>query len=209
MHAAATRVNANYEQRFAASIFREVRQGDCVWDIGANVGYYTEPLLKAVGTDGHVVAIEPSPASVQIILKKTGTHDTRFTLAQVALSSSEGFAPFTVRADSTSCTNRLGVEADGTAIQVRVTTGDALLGEVKVPTIIKLDVEGYELEVMRGMSRVLSSPQLRAVFIEVHSALLEKAGEKDAGHKICKILEGHGLNPTWVDFSHIVARRGV
>jgi hypothetical protein len=47
---------ADYEDKFAAALLRSVRPNDCVWDIGANVGFYTEQLSQLAR---FVVAFEP------------------------------------------------------------------------------------------------------------------------------------------------------
>ena len=50
---------AKYDNCFSATL----RQGDCVWDVGANVGYYTRSFCDRVGDAGFVFAFEPSPAN--------------------------------------------------------------------------------------------------------------------------------------------------
>jgi hypothetical protein len=73
--------------------------------------------------------------------------------------------------------------------------------------VIKIDVEGAEIEVLRGMQKVLTSSDLRAIFIEVHSQILEQNGYHDAIKIITQILNNNGFNINWTDFSHIEAIR--
>ena len=77
----------------------------------------------------------------------------------------------------------------------------------QAPTIVKIDVEGYELEVLRGMPKVLAEHSLRSVFVEVHSAIMEANGLKDGGDKIVRLLASSGFKITWLDFSHLMAVR--
>jgi hypothetical protein len=75
------------------------------------------------------------------------------------------------------------------------------------PNLLKIDVEGFEEEVLAGMKSLLAAPELRAVFLEVHFAILESRGRSDAPLRIEKLLRDNGLIPNWVDGSHIVAKR--
>ena len=50
-----------YEARYDSSFQAELKAGHCVWDVGANVGYYTRQFAEKVGTTGKVFAFEPSP----------------------------------------------------------------------------------------------------------------------------------------------------
>ncbi|NEN94750.1 MAG: FkbM family methyltransferase [Moorea sp. SIO3I7] len=77
------------------------------------------------------------------------------------------------------------------------------------PNIIKIDVEGFELEVLKGIQTVLSSSTLKAVFIEVHFKLLEENGYTNAIEMIVKILHKYGFSTTWIDFLHIVGFKSV
>jgi hypothetical protein len=78
---------------------------------------------------------------------------------------------------------------------------------VRAPTVIKLDVEGFEVHALRGMPNVLRQPQLRKLFIEVHFTLLERNGTKDGPKQIAALLEPAGFKLDWLDFSHVVATR--
>jgi hypothetical protein len=75
------------------------------------------------------------------------------------------------------------------------------------PNVIKIDVEGYELEVIEGLPRVLSSKELRSVFVEVHFSLLHNRKLDRAPAAILQTLRRHGFQVHWVDPSHIGARR--
>src|SRR6266404_1893414 len=54
---------AGYEARYDRSLQAALVVGDCVWDVGANVGYYTRQFSERVGSTGIVFAFEPSPAN--------------------------------------------------------------------------------------------------------------------------------------------------
>jgi hypothetical protein len=75
------------------------------------------------------------------------------------------------------------------------------------PNLLKIDVEGFEEEVLKGMELLLAAPQVRAIFLEVHFEILESRGRSEAPLRIEKLLRSNGLMPRWVDSSHIVAKR--
>jgi FkbM family methyltransferase len=147
---------SDYENKFSVALLNAVRVDDCVWDIGANVGYYTERLAKRARC---VVAFEPvSENFLQNKARGLSNVDCR----QIALGDKESelqistMGPFSSIVH-TSTPGETGHET------VRVRPGDALV-DLPRPDVVKIDVEGYEPEVIRGMLGILR--KARAVFIE-------------------------------------------
>jgi hypothetical protein len=77
----------------------------------------------------------------------------------------------------------------------------------RTPNVIKVDVEGFEEEVLLGMGDVLTSPELRSVLVEVHFLKLEVRGRATAPVRIEKLLKSKGFRTDWVDASHLVGTR--
>ncbi len=142
------------------------RPGDLFVDVGANVGVYSIMVAGAVGAD--VIAVEPVPLSfdrlsANVRLNDLGNIDAR----RVGLSDTSGKLLFTTGRD---CMNRVAVPGDGgDLVEVEVVTLDDLCGK-RVPTFIKIDVEGHELAVLNGASKVLASPELQAVVMETNGS---------------------------------------
>jgi FkbM family methyltransferase len=196
-----------------------IQVGDIVWDIGANVGLYTNLFSDLVGEVGKVVAFEPSPKTFKKLLINTQRKNVR--CCNMALGASTGELDMLIDSiDDSSPTNRLVVDSclkfpskdlstcETEVIKVTTTSGDLLLTEFEQPTAIKIDVEGFELEVVRGLQKALSSPRCRVVFCEVHFALLEQNGTPDAPILIRNLIQAAGFKEfRWVDSSHFVAKR--
>jgi FkbM family methyltransferase len=206
-------LNPDYERQFDTAMTSELRPGDVVWDVGANIGHYTRKFLQAVGPNGRVVAIEPMPGCIEAIRAIVQASPERATLVEAALGDTNGTASMTLggvgggQGGDTSLYHRVDTHAAGD-VTVRLMTGDALLDQTGTPpTAVKIDVEGFEVHVLRGMPRVIQAPQLRNVFIEVHFRLLEHNGITDAAQQIAGMLEPHGFHLRWVDFSHVIATR--
>jgi hypothetical protein len=78
---------------------------------------------------------------------------------------------------------------------------------VDVPNVVKIDVEGFELEVLSGMKQILANRALKAVGIEVHFKLLQERGLTRAPRQMESLLQEAGFLCSWPDSSHIFAVR--
>lgn len=202
----ARRFQGGYEERFAAALDASIHAGDCVWDVGANVGEYTERFARAVGTDGTVVAIEPSPECVARLedLRRELSH---ITVIETALAAEVGRVQFSVTDGPTAVSNRIGT-GDGEAVEVATTTADSLVrAGTPVPNVMKIDVEGYEGDVIDGMHELLLDPRLRALYMEIHFAQLDADGRPGDAQRIAARLESTGFSLRWPDPSHLIATR--
>jgi FkbM family methyltransferase len=200
------KANFDYEERFGHALLEAVAAESLVWDVGANIGLYTEKFLaKGAG----VVCFEPAPSALEILRAKFATEPAgRMVIVPVALSDACGTAPMST--DGASPTNQLRVGArDKGLVEVSTMRADDLIRNQRVPspTVIKIDVEGYELEVLRGFGDLLDSMDLRAVFIEVHFRLLHERGLDHAPEEISSRLTRAGFNVRWLDLSHICGIR--
>jgi FkbM family methyltransferase len=200
-----TRSNT-YEDAFNRAMMAAVKLGDTVWDVGANEGIYTKIFSDRVGPKGMVVAFEPSPTAVTK-LKVVSSNAGNILLKEIALSDIEGEMPFYINDKNYSPTDSL-ISGSDNAEPVRMTVkrADEFLPMIP-PSIVKIDVEGFEWEVLKGMVNTLSSVGLRAVFIEVHFSALERRGLLEAPGTITKLLRDKGFIVSWTDSSHIYARR--
>ena len=73
--------------------------------------------------------------------------------------------------------------------------------------LVKIDAEGAEVEILEGMENILSSQELRAIFMEVHFSVLQERGLAKAPAEMEKKLISKGFHVEWVDFSHLVAQK--
>ncbi len=200
-----------YEYAFDNALCSAVREGDVVWDIGANVGLYTVPFSDLAGASGEVCAFEPTPACFrELTAAVEGKKNVR--AFNVALGDTEGSLPMKLADEELGATHSLAASDEGPGgetIQVDVVRGDGLLVREKLrcPNVIKIDVEGFEEEVVRGLSEVLENSHCRAVLIEMHFGILEARGERHAPIRISELLESKGFRISWTDASHLSAVR--
>jgi FkbM family methyltransferase len=156
-----------WEMWLTEAMTRHVRPGMIVADVGANLGYYTLLLGELVGAAGRVHAFEPNPALARrlrasLALNKTGA---RTTLHDVALGDADGEAALVVPAGDpkNGALVAAGSRADARSVAVRRMDALPDLAEVD---LIKIDVEGAEEAVWRGMSGILARPRPLAIFLE-------------------------------------------
>jgi len=164
-----------------ARAFREaIQPGMVVVDVGANIGMYTLYAARQTGSTGKVISFEPGPRPFKILkdniqvngFLETGIIDFR----QVAVSDRAGTATLTVYPDNSGHSTLFDESASGQKIEVVTQRLDDALADQARVDVIKVDAEGAEPFVLRGMQNVLrSNPHLR-LFIEFAPQLLQRAG---------------------------------
>lgn len=199
----------SYEAAYATALINAVRPGDVVWDIGANAGYYTKKLSAKVGSNGAVVACEPSPENFQRLVGACRSLDN-VTLLQCGLGRTTGTGRLRQGTDPLGATSCI-VPSDSHGIDVELRSGASLLESpgVKPPNSIKIDVEGYELEVVEGLAPILDNGSVRVVACEVHFRILRARGLSTAPRQIERLLQSTGFSIRWPDNSHFLAERSV
>ena len=159
--------------------FRQaIRQGATVFDVGANLGAYTLLFGQWVGAAGRVVAFEPSAASRSGLARHVHLNDLedRVEIVSAAVTDHVGRAPFHIDRFGGASSLHTAAQAAPTTITVDTTTLDAFCAERGVtPEVVKIDVEGAEVEVLRGARNLLSSSRVTA-FVEFHPSVWAARG---------------------------------
>jgi FkbM family methyltransferase len=151
--------------------------GDLAVDAGAHVGIVTLVMAGLVRNGGRVLAVEPNPR-LAALLRRTAVLNNLGGVVSVeacGLGRASGHAALTF-GETTMNSSLLPLDAAATAVEVPVRTLDSLLPESASPALVKLDVEGAELDAWSGMHRLLAgSPRLAAV-VELGPSHLRRAG---------------------------------
>ena len=170
-----------YYGRYQPDVVRAFRghlhPGDIVFDVGANIGCLSAVAADAVGPTGQVHCFEPVPSNVRK-LRRLAEINPRYSIVvnQVAVGEQAGIA--TIRTsltniDSHTMLPQLGNPDDSvTMIQVPMITLDDYLQRIGLPRValIKIDVEGFEFPVLRGLRRFLEVGHRPAIVTEVFPA---------------------------------------
>ncbi|MGI8449955.1 MAG: FkbM family methyltransferase [Streptosporangiaceae bacterium] len=161
---------------------RILRSGDLFLDVGANVGSYA---IWAAEAGASVIAIEPAKETFALLVENINLNGYLIEPVQAAAGSYCGTAQFTSGRD---CVNQFDPLGDA---ETRVITIDSLIGDRTVAGM-KVDVEGFEIEVLRGCTRALSERRIRAIQLE-WNATSESAVGTDR-RPVAELLAGYGYN---------------
>lgn len=140
-----------------------LRSSDCFVDIGANVGSYT--ILASNECGAETISVEPIPHTFKILQQNIELNEitSLVTCMNIGVGNEKGVLKFTTALDTL---NHVAKDYDTNLIDVRVERLDDIISLNK-PTLIKIDVEGYETEVVEGMHKTLANEHLKAVIIEL------------------------------------------
>ncbi|HYH83501.1 MAG TPA: FkbM family methyltransferase [Longimicrobium sp.] len=170
-----------YERETVELMARVVRPGGTVVDVGANHGFFTVLLALLVGEGGRVEALEPNPvvaAALDEVLGRNGVAE-RVSVHPLALCDrADGTAEFFVAVSEVNdglssllvspAALEHGVISRDHSIQVRTDTFDAFAGRLGLGRVdlVKIDVEGAEAMVVRGMAGTLAVAPPRRIVCE-------------------------------------------
>lgn len=140
-------------EKYTDLLFKKfIKPGNTVIDAGANIGYYTHLASKLVGNNGHIYSYEPVPKALEILKHNAPSN---VTILNKALSDKSGTFDFFIQEGIV--TSSLKPDASGTKIEVEVSTLDEEFKNQKSEVhFIKIDVEGFELNVLKGAISIIN-----------------------------------------------------
>ena len=180
-----------------SSIARQlVKPGDCVVDAGANIGYVTAMLARWVGAKGKVLSFEPVPETFDLLRHNVEIlRLSQVSLFNCALSSSAREAEMNVPRYAAGYENPYEARivnssaVEGAGRRVRVTLqrlDDVLAGLAEQPVFLKIDVEGHELDVLRGSMGIIR---------RCHPAMVIEIGEdRSRARDLLQLLRDNGYS---------------
>jgi FkbM family methyltransferase len=160
------------EELFTRTLQDTLQEGDCVLCIGANIGYYSLMEARLVGPRGKVYAIEPVPHNMKLLedsirLNNYGNIET----FQLAMGQSDSMAKLYL-SDHPNWSSFYPPRKVRRKIDIEVTSVDSFLKGKRLPDLIRMDVEGYEYEIIIGMSGLLASGIPLRLFVEFHPDIM-------------------------------------
>jgi FkbM family methyltransferase len=209
-------VAEKYEPAVWGRVMREVRAGDHVAEVGASMGLYALAFAGRVGVEGHVTAFEPDPESISALeanVSVNGWQD-RVTVIRAAVGQRNGQVRF---ASARGQESRIEVRPDvrdGVIAVPMVKIDDAFAG--RRIDMIKIDVEGFEQQVLEGARTILTEERRRprAILVEVHPFAWTDAGTTSAS--FLGLLDGMGFRvedmqgaavSSITEYGHVIALR--
>ena len=193
-----------------------VRPGDLVFDVGANFGARTMAFL---GLGARVVAIDPQERCVAELRARFGNHD-RVTIVQTALGATQGEATMLVSnaltvsslspqwVDKVKASGRFEGCRWDKEVTVPVTRMDDLISAHGLPAFVKIDVEGFELEVLRGLSQPVAAISYEFVGEGIETAIQCARHVHSLGINEFNLSFGESMvmqQEQWMDFESLSA----
>ncbi len=170
-----------YEPELMRWLSSELAPGDSFIDVGAHVGFFSLLASRRVGESGRVMAIEASPPTARLLTRHLAMNRVTNVRVIAALAASAvGEGEITVRGSATdpgACANSIAYRIPGgRSMRVARLTLDSLTDASDLsPRVLKIDVEGAELEVLRGARSLLARARPR-VACAVHPDPLRALG---------------------------------
>jgi len=202
----------SYELEVQLTLQRLLRPGDVFYDVGANVGFFTVLGARLVGPRGRVFAFEPVPDSAGVARDQIALNGLSWCeVVPLAVSAHSGQRTLSY-VPGKGAIAHLGSKRVGSELEISVETMtlDSFVADHTFPALVKVDVEGAELEVLQGAAATIKRGT--CLILELHSTAV--AGEVvgilgEAGYAF-ESLEGTPttrptehtrlvarLNPTW------------
>jgi FkbM family methyltransferase len=162
-----------YEPEVTAKIQQLVKEGMTVCDVGANIGIITLLASRLAGPKGRVISFEPVPANAEILrgnIQRNGYQNV--TVVQKAVASKPGQAEIHL-SDFSGCHSLLPEPGRGTGRSLTIETVRLdSLPELQKIDLLKIDVEGLEIEVLKSLGKIRPAQ----VILEYNSERCAAAG---------------------------------
>ena len=177
-----------YEYDKQQILEREVHPGSVVFDVGAHRGFFTLVASSLTGPEGRVISFEPLPLNQRYLHQHLRlNHAGNVTVIEAAVSDTCGTARFHDGSEYNPKCISAHLATDG-EVEVKTVTLDSVIasGQAPAPDVLKIDVEGAEMLVLRGAQRLLETAGPTLV-IDTHG--------RPAHEECCAFLAARGYQP--------------
>jgi FkbM family methyltransferase len=157
------------------ALCRYLKPGDCFYDVGAHIGFYSLIAARLVGQAGHIIAFEPDPDNAETLRENAAKNGfLGVCVVCAAISDKDEVVRFhrSTHNDPSRMSgmvmreNLLGIR-ESEILSCRAVSLDSFCSSHQTPNLVKVDVEGAELQVLEG-ARYLLRQKKPVLIIEVH-----------------------------------------
>lgn len=180
-----------------------VHTGDTILDLGANIGYYVLMEQKLLRHSGHVIAIEPEPNNFSLLERNIKLNDfaDRTTTINAAVSDHDGTASLYLSkfGNVHSLKEHQTSRYTGRAILVPTISLNTLANRFPHISLIRMDIEGYEQEILRSLIQINSTTRwLPKILFELHPPKYDRS----AFVQLLRDLYDLGYSASYLATSH-------
>lgn len=197
----AIRTHRRYEPDMMATVTQLLQDGDTFLDIGGNEGYFSILAAQQVGASGRVICVEPQSRLQPVLSRNVAENAATVEILQAAIADQVGTATLSLSPDiNTGSSGLFRTTAYATPVeQVPQTTLAQLFSDLHLSRIklMKVDVEGFEYEVVMGGQAILEQGCIEHIALELHPSILQQRGRSES--KIVATLNhcGYRVNPDY------------
>ncbi|MHB8428454.1 MAG: FkbM family methyltransferase [Acidiferrobacterales bacterium] len=184
-----------YEPEVRRTVEEHVKEGMVAVDIGAQCGYYSLMLATQVGPRGKVIAIEPRPASIELVRRNIAQNGFSNVVQVLHTAASDSRGTLTMY--ETSGMYVAGNDAAASAVSVPCTSVDEIIESGAPVDFVKIDVEGHEPKVLSGMQQTLANTR-PILLIELNEYWLQR-NSRTSSAAVLEWLEQAGYAMSRVD----------
>lgn len=192
-----------YEPPVTRVVQRLARRGGTIIDAGANWGYFSLLAASAVGDQGSVIALEPDPRHFERLTRNIAMNRfAQITALQIAAASRHGMVALAGYPDAAENRGVSRIAATGTMAQrfdVPCATIDQLTASRARVDVVKIDIEGAEMDALGGMREGLTAARYASIVLELHPAWLRERGIDPA--ECLQVLLAHGYRGWSIDLA--------
>ncbi len=167
----------DYDEKAQQFIRENLKTGDTILDIGANVGFYTMLGSSIVGEQGRVIAVEPNPKTFGKLEKTIQSNQIKNALAlNIGLGSQESEVELYFNSSLGNDSATMVAHGATESVRVKVLTLDDVVAQHNIGTIayVKIDVDGFEPEVFKGAKNLLLAGKIKAMQCEFSDVWLRR-----------------------------------
>jgi FkbM family methyltransferase len=188
-------VKKYYEPEIWESLAARATEGEILWDVGAHVGSFAiRGLLDSRVREVH--CFEPNPEIVSILQTNLDLNPGRHKCHRLALSDQNERRPLYLGPHGNTGMASLHRRTHANPLTISCSTVDAVVekGIAPPPSLMKVDVEGWEEQVFRGARELLSTRPPKAIVFE--TTFRDTAVSGDG--RVARLLRSHGYHVTWI-----------
>ena len=190
------RIKGVYEPEQTRLFLESVQPGDTVWDIGANVGYYTVLAARKVGPDGRVIAFEADEENLRLLTRNVRSNECEnVQIISAAVSDRIGEIAF-ISQRHTKGESAIAPDRDGGDARTRLVkciTLDSYASDTGTgpPSVVKMDIEGAEVMALEGAVTAFVGDRGINLFIEYNPPSIQKMGRQPK--ELLALIEQRGF----------------
>jgi len=171
--------NGIYEPEIVDILFLKLKESNIFVDVGANEGYFSTIASKIVGNNGFVIAIEPQKRMIEVIKKNLEINNSDNVYIENAALSDKSFQKlylYLFHSLNTGASSMVNKYLFSKRQKVLTLSMEDLFEKynIEYADLVKVDVEGFEPEVINGAKKLLEERRIKAILIDFHESILEK-----------------------------------